>query len=160
MSRPERHVRNTPFSFTVAQKIILNDSLVFKLFVFFLVTLKIYSQRNYVWDYLFFIDIWTDRALSGKATFLHVTSGTAWSCFLTCNYLLQIITCIRHIKFLSLSFITYTFVGSSLPVIWKINFLSFKCHIRNFWNAPYIQVWSPFNVLSHIMQRSLAAEIE
>ena len=44
----ERHVRNTPFSFTVAQKFILNDSLVFKLFVFFLDILKIYSQRNYV----------------------------------------------------------------------------------------------------------------
>ena len=42
------HIQNTPFSFTVAQKFILNDSLVFKLFIFFLDILKIYSQRNYV----------------------------------------------------------------------------------------------------------------
>ena len=36
VSRPERLVRNTPYLFTVAKKIILNDSLFFKLFVFFL----------------------------------------------------------------------------------------------------------------------------
>ena len=34
VSRPEPHVRNTPFSFTVAQKFILNDSLVLKFCVF------------------------------------------------------------------------------------------------------------------------------
>ena len=33
--RLERHIQNTPFSFTVVQKFILNDSLDFKLFVFF-----------------------------------------------------------------------------------------------------------------------------
>ena len=35
-SGPERHIEKTLFSFTVAQKLILNDSLlVFKFFVFF-----------------------------------------------------------------------------------------------------------------------------
>ena len=34
VSRPEYHVRNALFSFTVAQKFILNDSLDFKLLVF------------------------------------------------------------------------------------------------------------------------------
>ena len=67
---------------------------------------------------------------------MHVTSRTVWNCFLTCNYFLQIITSIRHIKRLYLSFITYTFVSSSLTFIWKINFLSLKCHGRNFWNGP------------------------
>ena len=122
MSRPERHVRNTPFSFTVAQKFILNDSLVLKLFVFFLDTLKIYPQRNYVQDYLFFIEIWTERALFQKAAFLHVMSGTVWNSFLTCNYLSQIITCIRHIKLLSLSFITSTVISSSFPSYTKLTF--------------------------------------
>ena len=67
---------------------------------------------------------------------MHVTSGTVWNCFLTYKYFLQIITCIRYIKRLYLPFITYTFVSSSLNFIWKINFLSFKCHGRNFWNGP------------------------
>ena len=51
----------------------------------------------------------------------------------------QIITCIRHIKPLSLSFITSNFISSSLPFTLKINFLSFKCHVRNFWNGPEVK---------------------
>ena len=44
----------------------------------------------------------------------------------------QIITSIRHIKPLSLSFIISDFIISSLPFTQKINFLSFKCHVQNF----------------------------
>ena len=40
VAHPECHVQNTPFAFTIAQKFILNDCLVFKLFVFFLDILK------------------------------------------------------------------------------------------------------------------------
>ena len=73
-----------------------------------------------------------------KQLFFCVSCLEQYETFLTCNYLLQIITCIRHIKLLFLSFITYTFISSSLPFIQKINFLSFKCHVRNFWNGPIV----------------------
>ena len=126
------HVWNTPFSFTVVQKVSLNDSLGLKLFMFFLGILKIYSQINYLKDYLFLIEIWTERALFQKAVFLHVTSRTVWNCFLTCNYLPQIITCIRHIKPLSLSFITSTSISSSSPFTKKLTFYPSSVTSRTF----------------------------
>ena len=88
---------------------------VFKLFVFFLDLLQIYSQKKLCLDYLFFIEIWTERALLQKTAFLHVTSRTVWNCFVTPNFLSQIIACIRNIKPSSLSFIISTFISSSLP---------------------------------------------
>ena len=91
-SCPKRHVQNTPFSFAVAPKLILNDSSVLKFFVFFLDILKLYSQSNYVSDCLFFIENWTERALFKIAAFLLVTSGTISNCFLNPNFLSQIMT--------------------------------------------------------------------
>ena len=132
ISRPERSLL-----IYCGPKIYFEWQLRLQTFGFFLDILKIYSQ---LWKLClilpFFIEIWTERGLFQKSAFLHVTSGTVWNCFLTCNYLLQIITCIKRIKLLSLSFITYTFISWSLPFIYKINFLSFKCHVRNFWNGP------------------------
>ena len=61
------------------------------------------------------------------------------------NFLSQIVTYIRRIKPLSLSFIISTFIMSSLPFTQKINFLSFKCHVRNFWNGPLtLNIYYPF----------------
>ena len=140
MSCPERHARNTSFSFTAVQKISLNDSLGLELFVFFSRYIEDLFTKRLCLGLTF-----AQRNLNSKSTvsksrfFLHVIFGTVWNCFLTCNYLPQIITCIRHIKPLSLSFITSTFISSSLPFTLKINFLSFKCHIRNFWNGPEVK---------------------
>ena len=85
-----------------------------------------------------------------KQLFFCVSCPEQYETFLTCNYLLQIITCIRHIKLLFLSFITYTFISSSLPFIQKINFLSFKCHVPNFWNGPIVS--SAQNSIVNIVQ--------
>ena len=103
-------------------KNILNDSWVFKRIVFFLDILKIYSRKKLCLNYLFFIEIWTKRAVS-KSSFLHVPSRTVWDCCVTHNLLWQIIACIRNIKPLSFSFINSIFISSSLPFTYKINFL-------------------------------------
>ena len=64
---------------------------------------------------LFLQKIWTERALFKIAAFLHVTSRTVWNCFSTPNFLSRIVTYIRCVKPLSLSFSISTFINSLLP---------------------------------------------
>ena len=62
---------------------------------------------------------------------MNVMSGTVWNCFVTPNFLSQIITLIRHETLFSL--FDYLHIHNFIFTLYiEINFLSFKCHFWNF----------------------------
>ena len=86
------------------------------------ITFKIiyYSQKFGLKEHLF------------KSQLFCISRLEQYGTVLSPKFLSQILTSIRHITTLSLSFIISNFISSSLSFTKKINFLSSKCHVWNF----------------------------